>query len=139
MTRRRLILAIVAAVLCGVAWWLSLDRLSAEERVLDGTWTFGPKSASGTSPVAFLAHRPERPARRRAMVDMEQLLRIREQLNRSGRIREILDDEGKVLPSQSAMELVGREHAGKSEAERYSLAQVLTLLELADKYQEELK
>ena len=73
------------------------------------------------------------------MVDMEQLLRIREQLNRSGRIREILDDEGKVLPSQSAMELVEREHAGKSEAERYSLAQVLTLLELADKYQEELK
>jgi hypothetical protein len=73
------------------------------------------------------------------MVDMEQLLRIREQLNRSGRIREILDDEGKVLPSQSAMELVDREHGGKSDAERYGLAQVLTLLELADKYREELK
>jgi len=73
------------------------------------------------------------------MVDMEQLLRIREQLDRSGRIREILDDEGKVLPSRSAKDLVAREHAGKSEAERYSLAQVLTLLELADKYREELK
>jgi hypothetical protein len=65
-------------------------------------------------------------------------LRIREQLNRSGRIREILDDEGEVLPSQSAMDLVAREHVSKSDAERYSLAQVLTLLELADKYREEL-
>ena len=72
------------------------------------------------------------------MVDMEQLLRIREQLDRSGRIREILDDEGKVLPSQSAMELVAREHASKSDAEKYSLAQVLTLLELAQRYREEL-
>ena len=73
------------------------------------------------------------------MVDMEQLLRVREQLNRSGRIREILDDEGKILPSQSAMELVAREHAGESDVERYCLAQCLTLLELADKYREDLK
>jgi len=71
------------------------------------------------------------------MVDMEQLLRIREQLDRSARIREI--DEGKVLRSQTDMEPVAREHAGKSDAERYSLAQVLTLLELADRYREELK
>jgi hypothetical protein len=73
------------------------------------------------------------------MLDMEQLLRVREQLNRSGRIREILDDEGKILPSQSAMELVAREHAGESDVERYCLAQCLTLLELADKYREDLK
>jgi hypothetical protein len=72
------------------------------------------------------------------MVDMEQLLRIRKQLNRSGRISEILDDEGKILPSQSAMEQVTREHAGGSDAEKYGLAQCLTLLELADKYREEL-
>jgi len=72
------------------------------------------------------------------MVDMEQLLRIREQLNKSGRIREILDDEGKILPSQSATELVRREHAGESDAEKYCLAQCLTLLELADKHREEL-
>jgi hypothetical protein len=45
------------------------------------------------------------------MRDLEPLLRIRVQLNRSGRIREILDDEGEFLPSQSAMELVAREHA----------------------------
>ena len=73
------------------------------------------------------------------MVDMEQLLRIREQLNRSGRIREILDDEGKILPSPSAVEQVAREHAGESVAEMYGLAQCLTLLELAEKYREELK
>jgi hypothetical protein len=36
------------------------------------------------------------------------------------------------------MELVTREHAGKSEVERYSMAQVLTLLELADKYRDDL-
>src|SRR5262245_44466470 len=47
MTRRRLILAIVAAVLFGMAWWLSLDRLSAEERLLVGTWTFDGKSGTG--------------------------------------------------------------------------------------------
>jgi hypothetical protein len=72
------------------------------------------------------------------MIDMKQLLRIREQLNRSGRIREILDGEGKILPSPSAVEQVAREHAGESVAEMYSLAQCLTLLELADKYREEL-
>src|SRR5437867_1538875 len=38
MTRRRLILAIVAAVPFGMGWWPSLDRLSAEERLLVGTW-----------------------------------------------------------------------------------------------------
>jgi hypothetical protein len=52
MTRRRLILAI-AAVLCGVAWWLSLDRLSAEERLLVGTWSFEGKSNTGRSEMRF--------------------------------------------------------------------------------------
>jgi hypothetical protein len=47
MTRRRLILAIVAAVLCGMAWWLSPDRLPAEERLLVGRWLFGGKSGTG--------------------------------------------------------------------------------------------
>src|SRR5262245_17918962 len=45
MTHRRLILAIVAAVLVGMAWWLSLDRLSAEERLLVGTWTYNVTGA----------------------------------------------------------------------------------------------
>jgi hypothetical protein len=71
-------------------------------------------------------------------MDMEQLARIRERLNRSGRIREVLDDEGKVLPSPSAMELVAREYAGESDVEKYCLAQCLTLLEFADKYPEEM-
>jgi hypothetical protein len=44
MTRRRLILAIVTGVLVGMAWWLSLDRLSAGERLVVGTWTFDSKS-----------------------------------------------------------------------------------------------
>jgi hypothetical protein len=53
MTRRRLILAIVAAILHGTAWWLSLDRLSAEERLLVGTWTFDGKSGVGHSLMRF--------------------------------------------------------------------------------------
>src|SRR6516165_9965271 len=53
MTRRRLILAIVAAVLCGVAWWLSLDRLSAEERLLVGRWTCDCNSGTGYSLLRF--------------------------------------------------------------------------------------
>jgi hypothetical protein len=73
------------------------------------------------------------------MLDMQQLLKVREQLNRTGRISEILDDEGKILPSQSATERVAREHARESVAEMYGLAQCLTLLELAEKYREELK
>ena len=73
------------------------------------------------------------------MFDMEHLLNIRERLNKSGRIREILDGEGKILPSQSALELVAREHPGKPVAETYGVAQCLTLLELADKYPEDLQ
>jgi hypothetical protein len=69
---------------------------------------------------------------------MDQLQKIREQLDQSGRIREILDHEGKIRPSPSALELVAREHPDKPEYERYGLAQCLTLLELADKYPDEL-
>ena len=72
------------------------------------------------------------------MLDMQQLLKIREQLNKSGRIHEILDGQGKIRPSQSALEQVARQHADASNAEKYGLAQCLTLLELADKYRDEL-
>jgi hypothetical protein len=57
MTRRRLISAIVAAVLCGMAWWLSLDRLSAEERLLVGTWTFDGTSRTRRIEMQFLPDR----------------------------------------------------------------------------------
>ncbi|HEY1376815.1 MAG TPA: hypothetical protein VGF55_08470 [Gemmataceae bacterium] len=41
MTRRRLVLVVAAAaVVAGAGWWLSLDRLSAEERPLVGTWAY---------------------------------------------------------------------------------------------------
>jgi hypothetical protein len=53
MTRRRLILAVcVAAVIFGVAWWLSLDRLSAEEQPLVGTWAYEDWLAPGVTRVA---------------------------------------------------------------------------------------
>ena len=32
-----------------MAWWISLDRLSAEERPLIGTWDFGDKSGTAAS------------------------------------------------------------------------------------------
>jgi hypothetical protein len=99
-------------------------------------FTVSPSAAAGEE--SFGGEEAGTPARRRALVDVEQLLKIREQLNRSGRIREILDDEGKILPSPGAVELVAREHAGESEVERYCLAQCLTLLALADKYRDEL-
>jgi hypothetical protein len=39
MTRRRLILAAcVAVVALGAAWWLFVERLTAEERLLVGVW-----------------------------------------------------------------------------------------------------
>jgi len=74
MTRRRLILAIVAAVLFGVAWWLSLYRLSAKERLLVGTWISGPNSGSGSSrwhfwPDRRCAYGRSQPGRAVAMVE----------------------------------------------------------------------
>src|SRR5262249_54360779 len=57
MTRRRLIVAIVAAVLCGMAWWLSLDRLSAEERLLVGTWNFDGKLGTRRPSARYDARR----------------------------------------------------------------------------------
>ena len=46
MTRRRLILVIVAMVVCGFVWWQSPDRLSAEERLLVGTWIYEGRAAN---------------------------------------------------------------------------------------------
>lgn len=40
-----------------MAWWLSLDRLSAEERLLVGTWTYGGKSGIGASGMHFWPNR----------------------------------------------------------------------------------
>jgi len=57
MTRRRLILAIVAAVLFGMTLWLSLDRLTAEERLLVGTWRFDGESGTGRTEMQFLPDR----------------------------------------------------------------------------------
>src|SRR5262245_59739775 len=36
-----------------MAWWLSLDRLSTEERLLVGTWTFDDKSGTGNTKMRF--------------------------------------------------------------------------------------
>jgi hypothetical protein len=36
-----------------MAWWLSLDRLSAEERLLVGRWTFDGKSGTANSHMRF--------------------------------------------------------------------------------------
>ena len=52
-----MILAIVAAVFSRLAWWLSLDRLSAEERLLVGTWTFDGKSGTRLAQMRFGADR----------------------------------------------------------------------------------
>jgi hypothetical protein len=38
MTRRRFVLAPLAAAALGAAWWLLSDGLTAEERRLVGTW-----------------------------------------------------------------------------------------------------
>jgi hypothetical protein len=56
-------LAIVAAVLVGMAWWLSLDRLSAEERLLVNTWIFEVNPALGGLRWHFWPDDPSAPAR----------------------------------------------------------------------------
>ena len=74
------------------------------------------------------------------MDDMDHLLKIREQLKAAGRWKEILDENGKIRPSESACKkyftsgLLSDEEAGN----QYRLAQAQTILDLANKYQSEL-
>jgi hypothetical protein len=49
--------SIVAAVLLGMAWWLSIDRLSAEEHLLVGKWTFDGTSRTRRIEMQFLPDR----------------------------------------------------------------------------------
>jgi hypothetical protein len=54
MKRRRLVLVIgTLAVAAAGAWWLSLDRLSEEERQLVGRWVYGPTYYRGTGRWEF--------------------------------------------------------------------------------------
>jgi hypothetical protein len=65
-----------------------------------------------------------------------QVIRI---LQVTGRIREILAQDGKIQPTARCLEKVARAHANESDEEKYRLAQAETLLELAAKYRIELE
>ena len=69
---------------------------------------------------------------------IDHLLKLQRQLDKNGRLREILDDDGKTQPSVKALEYVKAEHPQAEDAEKWRLAQARTLMDLAEKYQSEL-
>jgi hypothetical protein len=77
------------------------------------------------------------------MHDLKQLEQIYERLAATGRMTEILDDEGKIQPSKKALKLMNQEfpnpQTGEQRAEAWRWAQARTLLDLADKYQAEMQ
>lgn len=59
MTRRRILLAACVAVAAfGAAWWLFVDRLTAEEQTLVGTWQLREDGVKTTAPIFDL--KPDR-------------------------------------------------------------------------------
>jgi len=68
----------------------------------------------------------------------DDVFRIYDQLRATGRLREILDDDGKVEPSRQALDSVEETHPDAEPAEKWHLAQCRTLMDLAEKYESEL-
>jgi hypothetical protein len=52
-----MLIAVVAALVAGTAWWLSAHRLSAEEHLLVGTWRRQVSGGGMTYTVTFSADR----------------------------------------------------------------------------------
>jgi hypothetical protein len=74
-------------------------------------------------------------------MDMERFLAITEQLRSSGRLAEVLGEDGTVRPSEK-LDKMRRDHPNpttdEERAEAWREAQAQTLLDLAEKYQAEL-
>jgi hypothetical protein len=73
-----------------------------------------------------------------AMMDKDEFDKVFAQLRSSGRINEILDDNGQIKPSASSLREAEFELPNGSDADRWRLAQAGTLIELAEKYAAEL-
>ena len=71
-------------------------------------------------------------------MDMACLMTFHQQLRASGRLQEILDADGNIRPSEKSISQIYRrtpeQSTNQEMAERYRLAQALTLMDLAEKY-----
>jgi len=69
---------------------------------------------------------------------MSCLMTFHQQLRASGRLQEILDADGNIRPSEKSICQIYRrtpeQSTNQEMAERYRLAQALTLMDLAEKY-----
>jgi hypothetical protein len=63
--------------------------------------------------------------------DMRELERLVVELTKTGRMREIEDAEGRIVPSEKALQRAAKRHPNASDAERWRFAQAQTLLEFA--------
>ena len=70
-------------------------------------------------------------------MDKTQFEKLLEQLDKSGRIKEILTPDGTIKPSKHACERIEAEYPDVSDAEKHRLSQAATIMELAQKYQSE--
>ena len=68
----------------------------------------------------------------------DDVFKLYEQLRTTGRLREILDDDGRIEPSKAALESIEETHPDAEPAEKRHLAQCRALLGLAEKYESEL-
>ncbi len=71
-------------------------------------------------------------------MSVDDLVRVHEQLEATGRIHEITDVDGKIQPSEKSLETIAVDHPDADDAEKWRLAQADTLMDLAEKYENEL-
>ena len=72
-------------------------------------------------------------------MNQEQFDELQQQLERIGHLGEILDSDGQIEPTERSVQKVETEYRDSSDADKHRFAQALTLMDLAEKYQEELK
>ena len=68
----------------------------------------------------------------------DDVFKIYDQLRATGRLREILDDDGRIEPSREAMDSIEEKYPNVEPEEKRHLAQCRTLMDLAKKYESEL-
>ena len=71
-------------------------------------------------------------------MNLEQFNKLQQQLVAAGHLGEILDSDGKIKPTLSAIQKVSRLYRDSSDADKKRFAQAQTLMDLAEEYQAEL-
>ena len=71
-------------------------------------------------------------------MNLEHFNKLQQQLEAAGHLGEILDSDGTIKPTESAIQKVETQYRDSSDADQHRFAQAQTLMDLAEKYQAEL-